>query len=254
MRAMSIPFFTTSPSSTLRSTSFPEVLNEMSTRVSSILPDSLITFGSCRPSLPDHRTAATATPITKTKMMMIRFRMLFHHRLNFPHRARHVDSGEIVVVQRADHVLASPNHPRLRVSHLDAVRDACFVAPARTGKLVFGKCHALSRRRNLRIGGFQTVDGRPYLQFDLVAQIGAADPLLAHLRRALPAASILPPAIENRDAQRHTVLPRRQLADVASDGAVVGESNDRRQSFEFHGAVRQLRGLFSFPLGLEIGP
>src|SRR5258708_29227679 len=170
------------------------------------------TLGSCRRTPPAQRGAARETSITKTKMMMIRFRMLFHRRLNFPHRARHVDSGEIVVVQRADHVLASPNHPRLRVSHLDAVRDACFVAPARTGKLVFGKCHALSRRRNLRIGGFQTVDGRPYLQFVLVAQFSAAAPLLAHLRRALPTASHVPPAIENRARRRHTLSPRRQLA------------------------------------------
>src|SRR5215472_16514923 len=140
MRAISIPFVTGAPSSSVRSISLPGTLKEISTCVNSIFPDTNRRLALARASRAVHNMrAATATATTTRIKSRIR-RFIFSsedHAVNGSRRRAQIDAGNVVVVKRVDAVIARPLQAGLRVGHLNTVGDSRLVPPLRLRQLVF---------------------------------------------------------------------------------------------------------------------
>src|SRR5579871_633443 len=230
MRAISIPLVTGAPSSTVRSISLPGTLKEISTCVNSIFPDTKIRLALARASLAVHNMrAATATTTTTSVKSRIR-RFIFSsrdHAANGPRRRAQIDAGDAVVVKRVDAVIARALQAGLRVGHFDAGGYSRLVAPLCLRKLILGQLQPFFSGCHFRVRGRQALEREPHIQFDLVAQIRAANSFLAIFRGAFGAPRIATPAVEERNFERHSRrASRNRIVDGGAARSIVAESRE----------------------------
>src|SRR5260370_13220644 len=257
MRAMMSPFFTDAPSLTFSSTSFPGTLKEMSTWVSSMLPETVRRLSRGRKSRPDHSTPATAARMTSKRMgiTILRFMLvLMDHALNGSSGRREIDASDVVVVERADAIVERALKSSLRIRDFDAVGDAGLIAALRLGQFVLRELQSFFGGFHLGVGGAQAVERQPHIQLDLIAQIAGADLFLAIERGAFGAPRIAAAAVENPNSERCSVCARwNGVVNTCTDGSVIGEACERRQALELRGAVVEFCALLAALLGFEFG-
>src|SRR5271168_1916086 len=169
---MSMPLVTAAPSSTVRSISLPGTLKEMSTCVSSMLPDTTRRLPWSRWNQPDHKTPAATASTTTRRIGINILRFMFTLREHAPNRAQggaQVDACDVVVVQRVDAVVTRALQPGLRVRYFDAVGDSGFVAPLRLREFVFRQLQAVFSSSHFGVGRVQILERQAHVQLYLIA-------------------------------------------------------------------------------------